>query len=315
MASSCPPKKNAIDKVLGKLSEIASYNPSISSEISDIQKNIEYGMSLRGGKRKSSRRKRRGGMPPARVEAALDISEQERSALLNAMAHIIAVGTITGGSGALFCYISPAIEAYLVAKGLVPMLCSGTGVTGMFEWGFRIVAAPVTNIETCMAIQGRYDVIVRQIIAAIGVPSGFGIVYERAKIAGGYLAYKNSVYNVLKTCVDRIKTVFKNSEQGAEPNITQQQVREIVDSAIEKEVSQGVGAAPVSAPMSVPASASKGWFQGMFSKSEPESDTPPEFGYGVSETFGGARRHRKRKTAKKRGRKSRKTRKHRIRRH
>ena len=254
MANSCPPKKVALDNFLLKLTEIAQDNPSVSGEIQSLQQSIEAGMVLRsgfvkrGGKNKYSKRKlsrkHRGGMPPKRTadvmeeasnDAVLSMSDADRSALLNAMSHIIAVGTITGGSAALMCYIVPAIEAFLVSKGLVPMLCSGSGVSGMVEWGFRIVAAPITNIETCMAIQTRYDLIVKQIIASIGIPSGFAILYERAKIKGGYLAYKNMIYKILQYCVDGIKAIFRRSPSVQEPQVSDEEIKRLVDEAIRNE--------------------------------------------------------------------------------
>jgi hypothetical protein len=363
MASSCPPKKIALDNFLLKLNEIAQANPSISNEIQSLQQSIEEGMILRsgfvkrGGKKKNSKRKlsrkHRGGMPPKRDasemeqadDAVLSISDADRSVLLNAMAHIISVGTITGGSAASMCYIVPAIEAFLVSKGLVPMLCSGSGVVGMVEWGFRIVAAPLTNIETCMAIQTRYDLIVKQIIAAIGIPSGFTILYERAKIKGGYLAYKNAIYKILKYCVDGIKSIFTRSAAvGAsmqEPRISDEELKRLVDEAIQKEFSELMeegSAMPVFSPasayssmagpsMSRPSSSlgyaapesQPGFFSRLFGSRERSPTPPPAEGeeYGSTGFFGGARRHRKRKTAKKHGKTSRnkKMKKHRTRRH
>jgi hypothetical protein len=258
-------------------------------------------------------------------EEILSMTDQDRSMLLDAMAHIIAVGTLTGGSGALLCYISPAIEAYLVSKGFLPMLCSGSGMKGIVEWGFRILAAPITNIETCMAIQTRYDIIVKQIIAGIGIPSGFGIVYERAKIAGGYMAYKNAVYNVLKSSVDGIKTIIKKSGKAftsgeQEPVIEEEQIRKLVDQAILKEFKDLAPETPaLVTPVVETPKEEKGWFASFFSsgkessKSETPTSEPPEVGYALSESFGGSkRRNRKRKTGKK---PSRKIRKHRTRRH
>jgi hypothetical protein len=337
MASSCPKKEIALDKFILKLSEISDSNPNISYEITDIKKNIEEGMLLssdlvkQGGKRRKSKKRlgrtRRGGMKPSQNtgEEILSMTDQDRSMLLDAMAHIIAVGTLTGGSGALLCYISPAIEAYLVSKGFLPMLCSGSGMKGIVEWGFRILAAPITNIETCMAIQTRYDIIVKQIIAGIGIPSGFGIVYERAKIAGGYMAYKNAVYNVLKSSVDGIKTIIKKSGKTfvsgeQEPVIEEEQIRKLVDQAILKEFKDLAPETPaLVTPVVETPKEEKGWFASFFSsgKESSKSETPtsetPEVGYALSESFGGSkRRNRKRKTGKK---PSRKIRKHRTRRH
>ena len=363
MANSCPPKKVALDNFLLKLTEIAQDNPSVSGEIQSLQQSIEAGMVLRsgfvkrGGKNKYSKRKlsrkHRGGMPPKRTadvmeeasnDAVLSMSDADRSALLNAMSHIIAVGTITGGSAALMCYIVPAIEAFLVSKGLVPMLCSGSGVSGMVEWGFRIVAAPITNIETCMAIQTRYDLIVKQIIASIGIPSGFAILYERAKIKGGYLAYKNMIYKILQYCVDGIKAIFRRSPSVQEPQVSDEEIKRLVDEAIRNEfpelMEEGSMAASASArpsmagpSMARPNSslnyrAAEGddkpsWFQslgiGLFSRERSETPPPDDRGdeYGSSGHFGGSRRHRKRKTSKKRTKTSRnkKMRKHHTRRH
>jgi hypothetical protein len=371
MASSCPPKKVALDNFILKLNEIAQANPSISNEIQSLQQSIEEGMILRsgfvkrGGKKRNSKRKlsrkHRGGMPPKRNasemeqsdDAVLNISDADRSALLNAMAHIISVGTITGGSAASMCYIVPAIEAFLVSKGLVPMLCSGSGVVGMAEWGFRILAAPLANIETCMAIQTRYDLIITRIITAIGIPSGFGILYERAKIKGGYLAYKNAIYKILKYCVDGIKSIFTRSAAMQEPKISDEELKRLVDEAIRNEFPELMQEGPAS-PMFSPASAyssmagpsmagpsmsrpssslgyaapesqpdsQSGWFSGisnMFGSRERSPTPPPAEGeeYGSTGFFGGARRHRKRKTAKKRGKTTRnkKMRRHRTRKH
>lgn len=372
MASSCPPQKIALDNFLLKLTEIAQNNPSISSEIQSLHQSIEEGMILRsgfvkrGGKKRNSKRKLsrkyRGGMPPKRNadeadDAVLSVSDADRSALLNVMAHIISVGTITGGSAASMCYIVPAIEAFLVSKGLVPMLCSGSGVVGMVEWGFRILAAPLANIETCMAIQTRYDLIVKQIIASIGIPSGFAILYERAKIKGGYLAYKNKVYNILKYCVDGIKSIFTRSAAMQEPKISDEEIKRLVDEALRNEfpelmqegrasheyysasanssmASTSMAGPSISRPSSSLGYAAQesqsqpdsqsGWFSGvtsLFSSRErsqtPRAEDTEEEGYGASGFFGGTRRHRKRKTAKKRGKTSRnrKMRKHRTRRH
>jgi hypothetical protein len=329
MDNACPKKEVALDKFISKLSEISSSNPSISYEMTNIKKSIEEGMKLRngvtnqGGKKRNSKkrsgRKRRGGAVPTQKagEAILSMTDEDRNILLDVMAHIIAVGTITGGSGALMCYISPAIEAYLVSKGFLPMLCGGSGMKGIVEWGFRLLAAPVTNIETCMAIQSRYDIIVKQIIAGIGIPSGFGILYERAKIAGGYMAYKNSVYNVLKYCVDGIKTIIRNSGKAySSQEIAPEELRRLVDMAILdefKDLAPDSAPAPAS-PLETPKE-KKGWFASMFS-SEKESSRPssPDFGYSLSEAFGGSRRRsRSRKTGKRTSRKMRKnrTRKHR----
>jgi len=375
MASSCPPQKIALDNFLLKLTEISQSNPSISSEIQSLQQSIEQGMILRsgfvkrGGKKRNSKRKlsrkHRGGMPPKRNasemeeadDAVLNISDADRSALLNAMAHIISVGTITGGSAASMCYIVPAIEAFLVSKGFVPMLCSGSGVVGMVEWGFRIVAAPLANIETCMAIQTRYDLIISRIITAISIPTGFGILYERAKIKGGYLAYKNAIYKILKYCVDGIKSIFRRSTVvGAvmqEPKISDEELKRLVDEAIRNEfpelMQDGTGSPmSLSSSMAGPSMASTSmagpsmsrptsrlgygaaeedddepsWFQnlgiGLFSRERTATPTPAEGDeYGSRGHFGGARRHRKRKTAKKHGKttRSKKIRKHRTRRH
>jgi len=176
-----------------------------------------------------------------------------------------------------------------------------------------------------MAIQSRYDIIVKQIIAGIGIPSGFGIVYERAKIAGGYMAYKNAVYNVLKSCVDGIKTIIKKSGKAfvsgeKEPEIDEEQIRKLVDVAILKEFRYLAPDTPTPETPSVETpKEEKGWFASFFSSnkepSKPETPKPetPEVGYALSESFGGARRrNRKRKTGKK---PSRKIRKHRTRRH
>jgi hypothetical protein len=386
MASSCPPKKVALDNFLLKLNEIAQANPSISDEIQSLKQSIEEGMILRsgfvkrGGKKRNSKRKlsrkHRGGMPPKRNasemeeadDAVLSISDADRSALLNAMAHIISVGTITGGSAASMCYIVPAIESFLVSKGLVPMLCSGSGVVGMVEWGFRILAAPLANIETCMAIQTRYDLIITRIITAIGIPTGFGILYERAKIKGGYLAYKNAIYKILKYCVDGIKAIFTRSAAMQEPKISDEELKSLVDEAIRNEfpelmqegrASHEYYSASANSSMAGPSMASTsmastsmagpsmagpsmsrpssslgyaapesqpdsqtGWFSGvtsLFSSRERSPTPPPAAGeeYGSSGFFGGTRRHRKRKTAKKRGKttRSKKLRKHRTRRH
>ena len=365
MANSCPPKKVALEEFLLTLNKIDQINPSISREIKSLQESIEDGMVLRGGfvkrgggnkysKRKISR-KHRGGMPPKLSademdDAVLDMTDADRSALLNAMAHIISIGTITGGAAASFCYIVPAIESYLVSNGLVPMLCSGEGVVGMLEWGFRIVVAPLAHIETCMAIQSRYDLIVKQIIAAIGIPSGFAILYEKAKIRGGYLAYKNAIYNILEYCVVKIKGIINSLSQAGtamksrfgtaikEPQITPEQLQTIVDQAIQKEFPElelegpsMAGPSMAGPSMAGPSMATRESQDGLDS-SRKRSQTPqpsgdddyeePESNKKSKRYSGGYKRRRKRKTAKKRTKTSRnrklrtqRTRRHRTRRH
>ena len=275
-------------------------------------------------------------MPPKRGadandESSLNMPVEERMALLNAVAHIIAIGTIIGGSGALMCYISPAIEAFLVSKGLVPMLCSGTGFTGSVEWIFRLIAAPVASIETCMAIQARYELMIKQIIASIGIPSGLGIFYERARFAGCYLAYKNAMYKVLKYCVDEIASKFSRSAVQT-PSMSETDIKLLVDQAVLNTFPELRGADPsmagpsmYSPSMASPSMAGPSMYSpsmagpSMYSPSMTDDDGTPEpeeyndeEGYTSTRGyFGGVRRHRKRKTAKK----TRKARKHRSRRH
>jgi len=253
MASSCPTNKVAMDTILQTLNDIAQANPAVRTEIQDINGTIEAGMRLRsgfvkrGGKRKYSKkrlnRKRTGGMPPKRKAEEEEITDPDKNKLLNAIAHIIAAGTIAGGTGAFSCYIYPAIEAYLVGAGIVPKLC-----TQSVEWGLRLMAGAVSSIETCATIQVRYELIVKQIIAAIGIPSGLGLLYERAKFVGGYMKYKNAIYNLLNRCVQIIKAKIESmlrkkgtTMTGETPEISEDEIAEIVDAQILNEFGDVLG--------------------------------------------------------------------------
>jgi len=380
MEDSCQPKKETMNKMVESFSSLALSlsNPAIKDEISEIKEAILDGMRLRsgfvkrGGRRRYSKKmssqKRMGGMPPKRMggmmpskrmggmmpskrmggmmpskrkadgEEEIVLTSTEKNKLLNAIAHIIATGTLTGGGGALICYIFPAIEAYLAGKGWLPMLC-----TNSVEWSIRLLVGSVTSIETCQAIQQRYELIVTQIIAAIGIPTGLGLLASSTTLMSGYMVYKNAIYNILNTCVDNIKqrvagpgeaessdAVFTSeagpSEAGpsdavftSETNLTQEQIKVIVDEAIQKELgeflepgSAGVSATRSASPMSL------GYAPSMIPLENDQSrETTPEPGQGYfGSDYGGARRRRRRrKTAKKHAKKTRKTRKHRSRRH
>ena len=358
MEDSCPPKKETMNKMVESFSSLALSNPAIKDEISEIKEAILDGMRLRsgfvkrGGRRKYSKkmssRKRMGGMPPKRMggmppkhmggmmpskrkadgEEEIVLTSTEKNKLLNAIAHIIATGTLTGGGGALICYIFPAIEAYLAGKGWLPMLC-----TNSVEWSIRLLVGSVTSIETCQAIQQRYELIVTQIIAAIGIPTGLGLLASRTTLMSGYMVYKNAIYNILNACVDNIKqreagpSEAGPSEAGpseavftSDAGLTQAQIKVIVDEAIQRELgeflepgSAGVSATRSASPMSL------GYAPSMvpleYDQSSRETTPEPGEGYFGSDYGGARRRRRRRKTAKKHAKKSRKTRKHRSRRH
>jgi hypothetical protein len=319
MESSCPSKKVALDSFLSTMNELSLSDPSISTKLQEISESIENGMNVvkQGGKKKYHKRKSyRGGMMPAVIAPAAvgAITPAERSSLLNALAHIIAVGTITGGTSASMCYITPAIEAYLAIRGWLPMLCSGTGVVGMFEWGLRLVAAPITNIETCMAIQARYDIIVTRIILASSIPSGFALLHERAKFKGKYLEYQEAIYNILNFCVEKIKTIFRSSAR--EPQFTEEQIKQIVDEAVYTEFPDLRETAMADPSLAV---AGPSVADPSLAVAGPSAASPSSFSSSgmFSRFFGGTRRHRKRKNTKHKTtkrRKSRKTIKHRTRR-
>jgi hypothetical protein len=248
--SSCPTKKSAINKIHEKLLEFSTSNPRLKKEITDITNALEEGMSLSGGsrrrvrrrssisasKRKYRNRKSRGGMPPARKEEVAQaedpLTETEKNTLLNAISHIIAAGTILGGSGAVSCYIAPAIEAYLIAKGWLPALCQNS-----VEWGLRmIIGTVISGVDTCMALQTRYNAIILQIVAAVGLPSGAGILLKRQALMGGYTTYKNTIYNVLKSITDNIRsTISAKSMQEAKPELSKEEIKRITDEVIERE--------------------------------------------------------------------------------
>ena len=361
MEDSCPPKKETMNKMVESFSSLALSNPAIKDEISEIKEAILDGMRLRsgfvkrGGRRKYSKKmssrkrmggmmppKRMGGMPPKRKadgEEEIVLTSTEKNKLLNAIAHIIATGTLTGGGGALICYIFPTIEAYLAGKGWLPMLC-----TNSVEWSIRLLVGSVTSIETCQAIQQRYELIVTQIIAAIGIPTGLGLLASRTTLMSGYMVYKNAIYNILNACVDNIKqrvagtseagtseAVFTSeagpSEAGpseavftSDAGLTPEQIKVIVDEAIQRELgeflepgSAGVSATRSASPMSL------GYAPSMvpleYDQSSRETTPEPGEGYFGSDYGGARRRRRRRKTAKKHAKKTRKTRKHRSRRH
>jgi hypothetical protein len=238
--SSCPTKQNAINKIREKLLELSSSNPLLSKETQDINDALGEGMSSFGGKRRryNSRKRRsskmrhnkKGGMPPPRQEE--NLTEDEKNTLLNAISHIIAVGTIIGGTGALTCYITPAIEAYLIAMGWLPGLCKNS-----IEWGFRsIVGNLLPGVETCMAVQTRYNAIITQIIAAVGLPSGAGILLKRQAILGGYSTYKNAIYNILKSTTDNIRSMLiSRRSTEATPTLSKEEINRITDEVIERE--------------------------------------------------------------------------------
>ena len=366
MEDSCPPKKETMNKMVQSFSNLALSNPAIKDEISEIKEAILDGMTLRsgfvkrGGRRryskKMSSRKRMGGMMPSKRmggmmpskrkadgEGEIVLTGTEKNKLLNAIAHIIATGTLTGGGGALICYIFPTIEAYLAGKGWLPMLC-----TNSVEWSLRLLVGSVTSIETCQAIQQRYELIVTQIIAAIGIPTGLGLLASRTTLMSGYMVYKNTIYNILNACVDNIKQLVAESSDAvftsdagpseavftsdagpsdavpsdagtSNAGLTQDQIKAIVDEAIQRELgeflepgSAGVSATRSASPMSL------GYAPSMIPLENDQSrETTPEPGQGYfGSDYGGARqRRRRRKTAKKHAKKTRKTRKHRSRRH
>lgn len=231
LSSSCPTKKNAVNKIRETLAEMALKNPSITDEIQDLNESLAEGMVLRGGKKRRVRgasvRKHIGGMPPR-----LD-DDKNHTEFLNAVAHIIAAGALVGGGSALTCYIAPAIEAYLLTLGWLPKLCSGTGLLGAFEWGVRTTIGIMQIGESCMAVQERYSLIIMRLIAMFSIPTASGIWVERARIGSGYMGYQKAIYNVLRRSVDKI--LHATSSGKKETPISGNEIKKVVDKIISKE--------------------------------------------------------------------------------
>uniref|UniRef100_A0A6C0IK10 Uncharacterized protein n=1 Tax=viral metagenome TaxID=1070528 RepID=A0A6C0IK10_9ZZZZ len=314
MDSSCPTKKNALNKMREKFTELAKANPRMSKELKEISDAMADGLKKSGGsKKRASRRnrKRRGGMPPRRAvveEPVEELAEEDKSMLLTALAHIIAVGTIVGGSSALYCYIAPAIEAYLVANGWIPQLCSNTS---SLQWAFRaVISALPTGIESCMAIQTRYNLIVTQIIASTGLTTTVGFYLKRQAILGNYMSYETAIYNVLKYCTDKMRSALK-SKAVAKPELNDDEIRAIIDEAIEREIDLEMTPKQKQHLDELRQEVEE------LEREVAEEEEPKEYGYALSESFGGRKRRtvRKRKTSRRHKSKSRKTRKHKSRRH
>ena len=252
MADSCPiDNKTGVEMIMDQLNAISKIDESAAGEINAIRSNIidvcqKNGMRLRSGRVLGGKKRRNtsysiGGMPPKRkpsssseegaaaedrmegievaekadIIAKIDsLPEPKKREVLNAIAHIIAAGTITGGAAALVCAIIPVLEVYLVAANIVPSLCTGTGAMGMAEWGFRSVIAPLSRggVDSCMDIQARYNLIMNQFIALLGLPTIGAMLNNRAQIQVGYLKYKNLIYDGLMS----VTRLFKSSSKPIE---------------------------------------------------------------------------------------------------
>jgi hypothetical protein len=213
MASSCPSREEAIAKMQKLLYEVAAVDASKRGELTDLNETITEGnniiMELRSGFKKRGGKKYRGGMPPAKRNAddmlvpepePVVLTPAAKNELLKVLAHLITIGAMTGGTYAISCYISPALEAYLVGKGMLTGIC-----TGPFEWTARaLLGTPFPNlVDTCSTIQQKYNVFVAGVTTFTGV-STMTLFTSRNVIKQKYNIIQEAVYNKMASWTEKI---------------------------------------------------------------------------------------------------------------
>jgi hypothetical protein len=167
-----------------------------------------------------------------RLTEALAMDEQPSSITVG-LSHIVASAMFLGGAHAMSCYFWPNIEAFLIGRGLLPVLCTRGGISGLFERGINSLASYIGS-ESCGQRDVRYHNIVMA-ISALPAVAGLSIAGLSKIFNTGFLPYTLMQKFMLYIFITIIKFTKKMYQMATAPRAKrEEEVKAAIDEVIEE---------------------------------------------------------------------------------